>query len=66
MGRGGGGGVKGITTFGGSLFSGFIRSHKVLTSPLGVDSVQGVVTIGTLRYLLPSRSVPSKSEDGNG
>ena len=42
----------GLATFGvewGSLFSGFIRGHKVLTLLSGGRYFQGVVTIGTLR-----------------
>ena len=46
--RGGGGG-GGVVTFEGSLFSGFISSHKVLTLLSGGRYFRRVVTIGTLR-----------------
>ena len=41
-----------VITFGGSLFSGLIRSHKVLTLLSGGGYFRRVITIGTLRYSL--------------
>ena len=41
----------GLPTFGGSLFSGFISSHKVLTLLSGARYFRRIVTCGTLRYL---------------
>ena len=40
---------RGLGTFGGSLFSVFIRNHKVFTLLSGGRYFRSVVTIGTLR-----------------
>ena len=39
----------GVATFRGSLFSGFIRSQKLLTLLSGRRNFRGVTTTGTLR-----------------
>ena len=43
--------LGGLATFGGSLFSGFIRSHKVSTLLSGGCYFRRVITFGTLQYI---------------
>ena len=42
--------IGGLASFGGSLLSGFINSHKFLTLFSAGHCFRGVVTFGSLRY----------------